>query len=241
MVGVFRLPFAFGTVHLEVFGQCHAGGVLMHLRYWVVVWLGLLFSAHAGAAEGALVGTIGSRAILIVDGGRPQTIAVGGSTVEGVRLLSLNGDVARVALEGVQEVLRLGESVVHQAPSERNALRLSADDKGHFWVSARINGASAQRCVIDTGATLVSIGKGVALQAGINYLKGAPGTSLTANGPVQVWRVRIDSLDLGGIVVHNVEAAVHDGDLPVVLLGMSLLNRLQWSRDGNALVLSKRF
>ena len=214
---------------------------MVRLGCVAAVSLGLLFSANVGAVEVALVGKIGSRAILVINGGRPQTIAVGGSSIEGVRVLSLQGDVARVAFEGGQQALRLGDSVVHQAPAKRDAMRLTADAKGLFWVSARFNGALAQRCVIDTGATLVSISTDVARQAGIDYLKGTPGTSLNANGPVKVWQVRIDSLDLGGMVVHNVEAAVHEGELPLVLLGMSLLNRLHWSRDGEALVLSKRF
>jgi len=199
------------------------------------------FAGLALAAEVALVGVIGERAILVVNGGRPQTVAVGRQTAEGVKVLAVRGDTAQVEFDGVREQLRLGERVVHQTPTVREALRVQADAQGHFWLSVRFNGSPVQRSVVDTGATLVSMGRSAARQAGIDYLQGEEGMSLTANGPVKVWRVRIDALDLGGIVVHNVEAAVHEGELPVVLLGMSLLNRLNWERDAGVLVLSKRY
>lgn len=199
------------------------------------------FAGVALAAEVALVGVIGERAILVVNGGRPQTVAVGRQTAEGVKVLAVRGDTAQVEFDGVREQLRLGERVVHQTPTVREALRVQADAQGHFWLSVRFNGSPVQRSVVDTGATLVSMGRSAARQAGIDYLQGEEGMSLTANGPVKVWRVRIDALDLGGIVVHNVEAAVHEGELPVVLLGMSLLNRLNWERDAGVLVLSKRY
>lgn len=195
----------------------------------------------ASAADVALAGVIGSRAILVVNGGAPQTVAAGASTREGVRLLSISNAIAFIEFDGVREQLRLGERVVHQTPTVREALRVQADAQGHFWLSVRFNGSPVQRSVVDTGATLVSMGRSAARQAGIDYLQGEEGMSLTANGPVKVWRVRIDALDLGGIVVHNVEAAVHEGELPVVLLGMSLLNRLNWERDAGVLVLSKRY
>jgi len=39
----------------------------------------------------------------------------------------------------------------------------------------------------------------------------------------------------------GVDAAVHETDLPVVLLGMSFLNRMDWRREGDRLLLKKRY
>ena len=53
----------------------------------LALWLGLAAaSAHADSVM--LTGTIGNRAILVVDGGAPKTVAVG-EKVKNVRLLSL--------------------------------------------------------------------------------------------------------------------------------------------------------
>ena len=64
---------------------------------------------------------------------------------------------------------------------------------------------------------------------------------MTANGPAQVWKVKLDSVKVGGITLHDVDGAVHGGDLPMVLLGMSFLNRMEMKRDGDRMVLRRRF
>lgn len=202
----------------------------------------LAASTAAIATDIALAGVIGTRAILVIDGGAPRTVAVGARTPEGVRLLGLQGDVATVEVDGRRQQVRLGERVVHNAPPKggRETLRLVADDRGHFSANGRINGVAAQ-FLVDTGATLVSMGRSDALRMGIDYTKGQRGRSSTANGVVPVWRVRLDSVEVGGMLVHGVDASVHESDLPVVLLGMSFLGRMEWQRDGDALVLKKRY
>jgi aspartyl protease family protein len=94
---------------------------------------------------------------------------------------------------------------------------------------------------VDTGATLISMGISDARRIGLNYLKGQPGLSSTANGVVQVYRVKLDTVRLGDITLNNVDAVVHGSDMPWVLLGMSFLNRLQMNRQGDELKLVKRF
>lgn len=224
-------------------GQC---GVWSWRHRLQVVLFGAVVTVSVGlptasAADVVLAGTIGPRAILVVNEGVAQVVAVGASTREGVRLLSIRDEVAVIEFGGIRQSLRFGDHTVHQTIAASESLRLSADAQGHFWLSTRFNGSPMQRSVVDTGATLVSMGQSVAREAGIDYRKGEEGVSLTANGPVRVWRVRIDTLEFGGVVVHNVEAAVHESELPVVLLGMSLLNRFHWERDANVLVLRKRY
>jgi aspartyl protease family protein len=117
---------------------------------------------------------------------------------------------------------------------------LQADGGGHFFTGARINGV-AVNALIDTGATLVSIGHRDALRLGIDYRAGTVGQSATANGMARIWRVRLDSLEVEGVRVLGVEAAVHESDLSVVLLGMSFLNRMDWRREGDRLLLKRRY
>ena len=65
--------------------------------------------------------------------------------------------------------------------------------------------------------------------------------SQTANGIVRVWRVKLASVKLGGITLLDVDASVHEQDLPVVLLGMSFLNRMEIRRDGTSMTLTQRY
>ena len=41
--------------------------------------------------------------------------------------------------------------------------------------------------------------------------------------------------------LNGVDALVHQGELPVALLGMSFLNRMEMQRDGSTMTLKKRF
>lgn len=194
----------------------------------------------ACSAEVALAGMIGNRAVLVVDGGEPQTIAVGGRTQEGVKLIALDGDMAKIEFRGRRDHARLGERVVSAGGTEGDGLVLQADSRGHFFTRALVN-EKITRFLVDTGATLVSLGRGDAERAGIDYVKGTPALSNTANGTVRVWLVRVATLEVGGVKVFNVEAAVHEQDLPVNLLGMSFLNRMQWQRNGDTLVMKRRY
>jgi len=65
--------------------------------------------------------------------------------------------------------------------------------------------------------------------------------TMTANGAVRVWRIRLSSVKVGNITLHDVDATVHEHDMPIVLLGMSFLNRMEMRRDGAALTLTQRY
>jgi aspartyl protease family protein len=64
----------------------------------------------------------------------------------------------------------------------------------------------------------------------------------TANGTTVAYRVKLDTVRVGDIVVNNVEAAVLEGNsMPFALLGMSFLNRMEMKHQGQTMVLIKRF
>lgn len=218
----------------------------MFLSRWIRCLTCAALASPAGvlAAEVELAGVFGNRAVLLVNGGVPQTLAVGQRSREGVRLVALQGEVASIEIDGTQRRVRLGSAPIQiqpqgdAAPEGGQELRLVPDTRGHYAVQGSINGASV-RFLVDTGASLVSMGVAEAVRAGIDYRKGRQSTSMTANGPTQIWVVRLDKVQVGGIVLHGVEAAVHENALPVVLLGMSFLNRTDMRRDGGFLVLRK--
>lgn len=203
-------------------------------------WLAVLPFAVQGA-DVALAGVIGARAVLVIDAGAPQTLAVGARSREGVKLVALRDEIATVEVDGRRETLRLGEHAIHvKGGQEAVRLQLQADSQGHFVSRGRINGIEVN-LLVDTGATFVSLGRSDAKRIGLDYTKGERGLTATANGTVPVWRMRLDTVELGGMTMHNVDASVHESELPLVLLGMSFLNRTQWQRDGDKLILQKRY
>lgn len=201
-----------------------------------------LFGASAACAGSiGLSGVFGSRAVIVSDDNRLHTLRVGQATPDGVRLVSVGDDSAVVEVAGVRQTLRLGERVVN-AESASTSLRvmIEGDSRGHFVVPGSINGA-AMRFLVDTGATAVSMGAADARRAGIDYRRGRRAQSQTANGVAAIWVVSLNSIRIGGIELSGVDAAVHEGDMPMVLLGMSFLNRMQMTREGSRLVLERRY
>ena len=64
----------------------------------------------------------------------------------------------------------------------------------------------------------------------------------TANGVVAAYHVKLDEVRVGTVTLNNVDGIVQpEASMPVVLLGMSFLNRMEMKRDGETMTLKKRF
>ena len=196
----------------------------------------------AAAAEVTLVGLIGSRAIVVIDGGVPRTLAPGQRNGDGVVLLGTEKDAAQFEIDGKKRTLRMGQAYSAAVKrSSKQSVTLSPDQRGHFVTMGSINGGSV-RFLVDTGATLVSLSAAEARRLGISYLQGQRGQMQTANGVAPVYRVKLDSVKLGDVEVNNVDAVVSDNDvMGLTLLGMSFLNRMEMKRDSQSMTLTKRY
>ena len=213
-------------------------------QHFMVPSLLCLFSLSALALDVSLAGVMGSKALLMIDGRGPESLAVGQS-LGGVRLLSLEGEQAVVEIDGKKRPLRVGQhatgaSAGNAAGEGGEKVILTADGAGHFVTMGAINGG-AVRFLVDTGASVISIGASDARRLGIDPAKGQRGMAVTANGQTQLSRVKLDSVRVGEVTLLNVDAVVHQNELPIVLLGMSFLNRMDMQRDGSTMTLKKRF
>jgi aspartyl protease family protein len=206
----------------------------------------VLLAALAGTALAqsvALQGMMGSKALLIVDGGAPRAVAPG-ETHKGVKVVSTQGEQAVVEIEGRRHTLRVGDAPGNVggggAGPRGNRIVLTAGAGGHFVTQGAINGRSVQ-FMVDTGATGVGLSVGDAERIGLNYKGGQPIRINTANGQTTGWLVRLASVRIGDVEVYDVEAAVSPGAMPYVLLGNSFLTRFQMRRDNDQMVLERRF
>ncbi len=101
-----------------------------------------------------------------------------------------------------------------------------AGQNGHFTVNALVNGANVQ-FLLDTGASEVVLTPQDAKNAGIDISNLAFSSIVqTANGNTSTAPVTLDQVQVGNIVLQNVEASVSQGGLDTSLLGMSFLTRL---------------
>lgn len=204
--------------------------------------LGLAVAGFAQATDVSLVGLYSGKALVVIDGGRPHSIGIGVKTPEGVKLLALEDDAASLEVDGRKVRLTVGQHSVSSGNDTREAaiVTLSADSAGHFSTVGTINGAPV-RFLVDTGATLIAMGKKDADRANVDYQKGQPAMAMTANGMARIWKVTLNSVRVGDVMLNQVDAAVHEQDLPIVLLGMSFLNRMEMKRDGQSMTLKKRY
>jgi aspartyl protease family protein len=207
------------------------------------VLLGLLaLCAPAWAVDVSVVALFPGRAMLVVDKGKPRTLRAG-ETYAGVTLVSSTSEEAVVSVGGKQQRLHIGEGVYSalSVQNEHATVVLTPDRNGHFVSSGSINGASV-RFLVDTGATMVAMNVDEARRAGVNYLAGERGLSQTANGVTPIYKVKLAQVTLGDITLRDIDGVVQENSaLPVVLLGMSFLGKLDMRRDGDSLTLTKRY
>jgi aspartyl protease family protein len=195
-----------------------------------------------------LGGVMGSKALFVIDG-QSQMIAVG-EAARGVRLVSLNGDGAKVELQGKVIDLRVGGSPVVVGGgigaagggpgSNTREIVIPVGDGGHYFMNGTING-HAVRFMVDTGATTIAMGRADATRIGLDPRKGQLSYSGTANGMTQVMSLTLDSVRIGEVELYNVAAVVMPANMPFVLLGNSFLSRFVIQHNNEVMRLTRRY
>ena len=198
--------------------------------------------AIAAAQSVSMSGSLGDKALLVIDG-TPRTVAAG-ATVGGVKVIKVTGSETVVEVGGKRQTLALGGAQVNlggaASAGSGTEIRLAAGPGGHFVTSGSINGR-AVRFLVDTGATHIAMSETVARSIGLDYAKGERGVANTANGQVVAHRVSLGEVRVGDVTVYNVTATVVPAPMDMVLLGNSFLTRFQMRRDADIMVLEKRY
>jgi len=119
------------------------------------------------------------------------------------------------------------EPAAQPQPGSRS-LTLDRDSRGHFLTEARINGQRVN-FMVDTGASVVAINESSAAHFGLYPSPGEFTANVTtANGTIKGARAHLAMVDVGGLVVRDVDALVlPDAALSENLLGLSFLSRLK--------------
>jgi aspartyl protease family protein len=108
------------------------------------------------------------------------------------------------------------------------SLSIPRDTRGHFATDGRIEGQRVD-FMIDTGASLVALNEKSAARFGLRPSRSDyTATVTTANGTIKAARARLAMVELGGLVVRDVDAMVlPDEALSENLLGLSFLSKLK--------------
>lgn len=126
---------------------------------------------------------------------------------------------------------------LHSVQGSRGETRtvLLRNKAGHYVGTALVNGNPID-FMLDTGATTIAIAAATARQLQLPF--GQPVQVSTANGVIIAYQSRVDRLQLGDIILHNIPATIVPNLTGTeILLGMSALNQLEFLQQGNQLTL----
>src|ERR1700755_1652721 len=88
------------------------------------------------------------------------------------------------------------------------SISIARDSRGHFQTEGRIDGQRID-FMVDTGASVVALNERSAARFGLRPSRSDyNATVATANGSLKAARARIPMMDVGGLVVRDVEAMV---------------------------------
>jgi len=139
--------------------------------------------------------------------------------------------------------------------AEENLRRLSEDTAMHrvevplvpqmgnsLAVTATLNNRVAGTFIVDTGATYTVITPGLARKLNLVVPENPQRmTIMTANGTVSVPMMKVDTLNIGGVEVHDVTVLVQSlgsDDRFTGLLGMNVFKNMEMTIRPNKLILS---
>ena len=175
-----------------------------------------------------------NRAEVVINGGEVRSVWTGDTTSEGVKLRSISDDSAVFEVDGKVWTLKPGQGTWSQTTLRANA-------NGQFFVTARVNDVPFP-AVIDTGATAVAMNSEDAQRLGIDYLQGRRIVAQTASGPQTAYVVKFERVQVGDIVLTDVVGSVLEvrkDELPIVLIGMSFLRKVEMRRSGETMLLQR--
>jgi aspartyl protease family protein len=211
--------------------------------------IGLLVSTGATALDVNVVGLFPNKAVVQIEGGALQTLSVGQKTRDDIILLSVARDGATFDIQGRRVAIAIGPARRQTNPAataqtsptaEANYVVVRTNERGDLVADGEVNGMPV-RFAVDTGATLITLPAREASRLGLDYQGGQKIVMETANGDVNAHRLKLDTVRVGDVVVHNVDAVITEGSgLSMNLLGMSFLNRVDMRHEGAVLTLTKR-
>jgi aspartyl protease family protein len=216
--------------------------------------VGLLVSTGATALDVNVVGLFPNKAVVQIEGGALQTLSVGQKTRDGITLLSVARDGATFDIQGRRVAIAIGPArrQTNLATAQTNPTAATnyavvanyavvpTNERGDLVADGEVNGMPV-RFAVDTGATFITLPAREASRLGLDYHNGQKVAMETANGNMFAYRLKLDTVRVGGVAVHNVDAVITEGNgLPIALLGMSFLNRTDMKREGTTLTLTQR-
>lgn len=177
------------------------------------------------------------KAMLKINGDR-HLLKAGGKTINGVKLIRSNADFAIIEVNGDKKKYGLGSQISTRLSTPKTSVVRIPSNQGMYKTNGLINGRSVD-FLVDTGASVIAMARPTADRLQIQYREtGTPMKVSTASQLHNAWHVRLNTVTVGGITLHQVDGTVIDtAHDQAILLGMSFLNRVKFSQEQGVVVL----
>jgi aspartyl protease family protein len=146
----------------------------------------------------------------------------------GVFMAQMADKIAPAAATKVAAKPAATVAMANSTPAGSRTLSIPRDFRGHFATEGRIDG---QRIafMVDTGASVIALNESSAARFGLRPVPNQYTARVsTANGTIKAAPTRIAMVDIGGLIVRDVDAMVlPDEALSENLLGLSFLSKLR--------------
>lgn len=202
--------------------------------------LATAIAVPALATDVQVLGLFNNGAVLSVDGS--QTMLKAGQEKAGVMLVSANPSRAVVDVDGERRTLKLSDRISSRFDAaQKAAVLIRLDAQGRYRTAGAINGHQT-RVLVDTGATSIAMNSDHAAALGVDFRRDGRRINVkTASGIATAYSVNLRSVNIGGIEVNNVEAAVLEGGFPSdILLGMTYLSKVSMRHDSSILYIEQK-
>jgi aspartyl protease family protein len=180
--------------------------------------------------------------VVISMDGKRYTLRTNKAGPKGIRLIRSDSYEATISVNGVVGKYTVGShpvQVSYKSP-KKQSIQILPDKRGMYNISGTINGNPVD-FLVDTGANLVAMNQFDAQKIGVDIRKqGVPVNFESASGKGIGKLIKLDQVQIGNIMLRNVDAIVTRGSHPrKILLGMSFLKRVKMERNGVIMTLTQ--
>lgn len=204
-------------------------------------FVGVLLSVALHADSIVLQALFTNKAMVSING--RSVILVKDKPVSGYKLISSDSYEALIEYNGKRQRYSInGQPVQSKYPEndKQPSLIIWPDKRGLYVTTGSINGVGTE-LLVDTGASVVAMNTSQARALNISSAEGSNINVETASGQLLGKRIKLRSVQVGGIIVKEVDAVVLPGKFPKkVLLGMAFLKSVDMQRQGSAILLQAK-
>lgn len=201
----------------------------------------ILISSSLRADVIMLQALFNNKAMVSING--KSIMLVKDKPVQGYRLISSDSYEAVIVYNGQSRRYTIdGNPVQSQYPAGKQQASITVwpDKRGLYVTTGSINGMNAE-FLIDTGASVVAMNESHARAFNISTEKAYKINVETASGSLVGRQVKLLTVQVGNIVVKDVDAVIMPGAFPrKILLGNAFLKNIEMKRTGQAILLQAK-